>query len=142
MKIIERQKLYKQFTLDKLINTLKEYDENCLINLSTPHCYRGCYKELAFVYDKNKSISVKDFVLECQNCTNIEFYSYKGQDLYYMQNSTPIWITNEKDTSHDDCALIGIKKYDNILQPIIYSKYSENSIYEYDDCYYSDKEND
>jgi hypothetical protein len=84
----QKDRAHTQMTLEKLIDRLKNLPQETLVNLSSPHSYRGYYEDLAFSY--GGKITAKDALQLCQSAIGEVFTGYKGGD-FQMGRNTPVW---------------------------------------------------
>lgn len=78
-----------QMTLGKLIDELGELPPKTLVELSSPHSYRGYYEDLAFSY--GEKTTAKKALQLCHNAMGQIFVGYKGGD-FQMGRNTPVWV--------------------------------------------------
>lgn len=87
------QRSLSQMTIGRLISELKKLPQDKKIeNICNPHSYRGYYEDLAFNKESGTR-TVLSLIEQLQNeCLGQIFSGYKGDD-YYMDENTPIWIS-------------------------------------------------
>ena len=83
----------KQMTLGKLIERLKELDQDMeMMALDSAHSYRGYYADLAFEEgSKQNKQKVSDVLKVVSSCLGETFEGYKGGD-FIMDEDAPVWI--------------------------------------------------
>jgi hypothetical protein len=87
----QKDRSHTQMTLGKLIDKLKNLSPETLVELSSPHSYRGYYEDLAFSY--GDKITAKEALQLCQNAMGEVFIGYKGGD-FQMGRNTPVWSSH------------------------------------------------
>jgi hypothetical protein len=84
----QRDRAASQMTLGKLIERLETLPPETMLDLASPHSYRGYYSDLAFeIGDK---IAAADALKMCRAAMGEVFQGYKGGD-YQMGRNTPVW---------------------------------------------------
>jgi hypothetical protein len=87
-----------QITLGELISKLETLPEGNIVVIdytqTSPTCadsYRGYYEELSFEYGDSNTLTVKEFLVICENAVGKTFTGYRGGD-FTMRRYTPVWI--------------------------------------------------
>ena len=102
--------LGRQFTLQQLIERLRELPEDMPILLGEAMSYRGYYVDLSFA-PLEKPRTVKDALKEAENANGETFYGYKGGD-FTMTRNTPVWLSHSGGTGP---TIVGISDSGEIL---------------------------
>ena len=80
-----------QMTLGKLIERLKQLDEQTIIKCTIPlGSYRGYYEDL-MIEPCESGVNVVDVIKSCEEANGATFTGYKGGD-FTMDLETPIFV--------------------------------------------------
>lgn len=84
----QRERAASQMTLGKLIKRLESLPSKTMLDLASPHSYRGYYEDLAF--EMGDKISAADALVMCCAALGEVFEGYKGGE-FQMGRNTPVW---------------------------------------------------
>ena len=86
------EKYREQYTLNDLIERLRELPQDMPILLGDAFSYRGYYEDISF--EPFDMVTVKEALIEAENSNGAIFEGWKGGD-FRMDNDTPVWYAHE-----------------------------------------------
>lgn len=87
---MQRERASSQMTLGKLIERIESLPDGTMLQMDSPHSYRGYYSDLAF--ERAASPLPKSEVLAlCKAAMGEVFEGYKGGE-FQMGRNTPVWF--------------------------------------------------